>query len=196
LAARPIGPRALCLGILSLDARFAEVKPRRPKGGPDEAHDIERVKDDSKDKQKIKQKFKDDVDKALKKNPTLRGFIFFTNVDLSLKDQAELLQYGRLKGLSFVELYHRERLRMALDDARGLHLRYQYLSLDLSPAEQQAFFAEYGQALERLVQGGFRAVEKRLRWQEFLLEYQRQLVWAAVVVTLDRPANAEELGHF
>src|SRR5258707_14647553 len=88
----------LCLGILYLDGRFAEVKPRRPKGGPDGARDIEavfqnqkvwgavgfrkNVRDDNKDKRWVKKKFKDDVDAAKKENPSLWGFIFFTNMDL------------------------------------------------------------------------------------------------------------------
>ena len=31
----------LCLGILALDIRFSNIKPRRSKGGPDGARDIE-----------------------------------------------------------------------------------------------------------------------------------------------------------
>ena len=33
----------MCLGILSLDPRYSNVKPRRPKGGPDGGRDIEAV---------------------------------------------------------------------------------------------------------------------------------------------------------
>jgi hypothetical protein len=87
----------LCLAILTLDPRFSEVKPRRPKGGPDGARDIEALflnqgkavwgavgfkktaKDDRADKRWVRKKFKDDVDAAKKKNPSLWGFIFFTN---------------------------------------------------------------------------------------------------------------------
>jgi hypothetical protein len=201
----------LCLGILYLDGRFAEVKPRRPKGGPDGARDIEavfqnqkvwgavgfrkNVRDDNEDKRWVQKKFKDDVDAAKKENPSLWGFICFTNIDLTPEEQKGLEKYAH-KQLPFVELYWRERLLAALDAPRGLGFRFTYLGIPLSEEEQQAFFAEYGQALERLVQGGFSAVEKRLRRQEFLLEYQRQLMWAEVVVTLDRPVNAEELGHF
>jgi hypothetical protein len=103
----------LCLGILSLDARFAEVKPRRPKGGPDGARDIEavfiqsqekvwgavgfrkNVRDDSKDKRWVKKKFKDDVDAAKKEDPSLWGFVFFTNVDLTPEEETKLQQRTR-----------------------------------------------------------------------------------------------------
>jgi hypothetical protein len=202
----------LCLGILSLDVRFAEVKPRRPKGGPDGARDIEAVfenqkvwgavgfrknaRDDNKDKRWVKKKFRDDVDAAKKEDPSLWGFVFFTNIDLTPKEQEGLKQYAHLKQLAFVELYWRERLRVELDAPRGLGFRFTYLDISLSRAEQQAFFAEYGQALERLVQEGFRAMDKRLHRAEFLQEYQRHLVWADLIVNLNRVLNAEELGHY
>lgn len=203
----------LCLAILSLDARFFEVKPRRPKGGPDGARDIEavfqngeevwgavgfrkNVTDDSNDKRWVKKKFKKDVDAAKKKNPSLPGFVFFTNVDLTPEDGSELKKYALDKGLSFVELYWRERLRVALDSSRGLGFRFTYLSIPLSEAEQSAFFAEYGQALERLMQEGFSAMDQKFHRLEFLHECKNQLVNAGVVVRLLRPLNAEELGHY
>jgi len=105
----------LCIGILSLDARFADVKPRRPLGGPDGARDIEavfqnqgkvwgavgfrkNVRDDTKDKRWVKKKFKDDVDAAKKENPLLWGFVFFTNVDLTPEEETKLQQYARDRG--------------------------------------------------------------------------------------------------
>ena len=202
----------LCLGILSLDARFSEVKPRRPKGGPDGARDIEAVfqnqekvwgavgfranaRDDNEDKRWVQTKFKGDVDAAKDENPSLWGFIFFTNIDLTPDEVTGLEQYAHAKGL-FVEVYWRERLRIELDAPRGLGFRYQYLSIDLSPAEQRVFFAEYGQALERLLQRGFSVIDERLRRLEFLQECQKPLVNASVVVTLLRPLSAEELGHY
>jgi hypothetical protein len=203
----------LCLAILTLDARFAEAKPRRPKGGPDEARDIEAVyqnrekvwgavgfrknaRDDTNDKRWVRKKFKDDVDAAKKENPSLWGFIFFTNIDLTPKEREGLEQYGRVKGFPFVELYYRERLRIELDAPRGLGFRFNYLGISLSPVEQSAFFAEYGQALERMLQRGFGAIDERLRRLEFLQECQKQLVNASLVVALNRPLNPEELGHY
>ncbi|TMA79926.1 MAG: hypothetical protein E6J74_40395 [Deltaproteobacteria bacterium] len=37
----------MCLGLLALDERFSNVRPRRPKGGPDGGRDIEAVLDGS-----------------------------------------------------------------------------------------------------------------------------------------------------
>jgi hypothetical protein len=202
----------LCLGVLLIDGRFAEVKPRRPKGGPDGARDIEAViqnqtvwgavgfrknaRDDNKDKQWVKKKFKDDVDAAKMENPSLWGFVFFTNIDLTPEEVAGLEKYARIKGLSSVEVYWRERLLDALDSPRGLGYRFIYLRIPLSPEEQVSFFAEYGQALERLLQRGFSDIDERFRRLEFLQECQKKLVWADVVVTFDRPLDAEELDHF
>ena len=153
------------------------------------------ARDDNEDKRWVQTKFKGDVDAAKDENPSLWGFIFFTNIDLTPDEVTGLEQYAHAKGL-FVEVYWRERLRIELDAPRGLGFRYQYLSIDLSPAEQRVFFAEYGQALERLLQRGFSVIDERLRRLEFLQECQKPLVNASVVVTLLRPLSAEELGHY
>jgi hypothetical protein len=203
----------LCLGILSLDPRFTEMKPRRPKGGPDGARDIEAVfsnretiwgavgfrtnaRDDDDDKGWVKKKFKNDIAAAKEENPSLWGFIFFTNVDLTPAEVTSLEQYARNKGLSFVDLFWRERLRIALDSPRGLGFRYQYLRINLSEAEQSAFFAEYGQGLEQLLRKGFSAIDEKLHRLEFHQECQKELVEARVVITLRQPATAEQLGHY
>jgi hypothetical protein len=203
----------LCLAILCLDPRFFDVKPRRPMGGPDGARDIEAVfanqekvwgavgfrknaTDDSKDKRWVQRKFKSDVDAAKEENPSLSSFIFFTNIDLTPGERAGLEQYAHRKGVSCVEFYYRELLRIALDSSRGLGLRFTYLGIPLSLEEQRSFFAEYGQDLERLLQRNFSAMDERLHRVEFLQEYQRHLVWADLIVNLNRVLNAEELGHY
>jgi hypothetical protein len=78
----------MCLGILGLDARFSNIKPRRPKGGPDGGRDIEalfdnremvwgavgfrnNVTDSSKDKKWVETKLKSDISSAKASNPNL-----------------------------------------------------------------------------------------------------------------------------
>src|SRR5947207_6752172 len=139
----------LCLGVLALDPRFSDVKPRRPKGGPDGGRDIEAVfdnreivwgavgfranaTDSAEDKLWVTQKIKADVTSAKTANPQLWGFVFFTNVDLTPGDLISLEQLVRENGLSFVEIFYRERLRIVLDSPRGLALRYQHLGISLS----------------------------------------------------------------
>lgn len=173
----------LCMAILALDRNYSDIKPRRPEGGPDGSRDIEcnrgpdlcfgavgfinNVSDSPKDKREIKRKFVDDLDAALKQNKDLKAFAFFTNVDLTPGEIEELKQSAEAKGISFVDVYWRERIRHALDSPEGLAIRYQYLSIPLSDAEQASFFSRFGKDLEKLVTGGFERLEKKIDLTEF-----------------------------
>lgn len=154
----------MCLGVLAIDPRYSNVKPRRPKGGPDGSRDIEAVFSDREvvwggigfrnnaidsadDKAWARTKFKSDISAALTENPSLWGFVFFTNIDLTPNESSELEAIAKGLGLSFVDIFYRERLRIVLDSPRGLGLRFQHLSIPLSEPEQAAFFAEYGSQL-------------------------------------------------
>lgn len=203
----------LCLGILALDSRFSNVKPRRPKGGPDGARDIEahfdnrhvvwgavgfraNVTDSGDDKRWVQGKFKKDVDAARSENSSLWGFVFLTNVDLTPAQVDALEQYARGKGLSFVEVHWRERLRIVLDSPRGLSLRFQHLHISLSEAEQTAFFAEYGSKIEQLLFKGFGVIEDRLKRLEFLQDCSKPLLEGGVGLHLKHQRTAKQLGHF
>ena len=203
----------MCLGILALDARFSQVKPRRPKGGPDGGRDIEatldqgqavwgavgfraNATDSDEDKRWVQSKFKQDLDAATKENPSLAGFVFFTNVDLTPAEIRMLEEYARAKGVVFVDTLWRERLRISLDSPRGLALRYQHLGIPLSEAEQAAFFAEYGSRIEGLLYEGFGAIEDRLSRLEFLQDCSAPLLAGSVEVQLNRELTPQELGHF
>jgi len=203
----------MCLGILALDPRFSKIEPRRPKGGPDGGRDIEaefengeivwvgvgfrnNVTDSKEDKKWAKDKFKDDAHTAIAANPGLWGFVFFTNIDLTPTEQSELREYGLSVGLSFVEVFYRERLRITLDSPRGLALRYQYLDISLSPAEQKAFFAEYGSQIENLLHKGFGVIDEKLKRIEFLHDCLKPLMGGSVTLTLKQECTPEDLGHF
>jgi hypothetical protein len=203
----------MCLGILALDPRFSNIKPRRPKGGPDSGRDIEalfdnrevvwgavgfrnNVTDSSEDKKWAKTKFKSDLSSAKAANPSLWGFVFFTNVDLTPAELSNLEHYARSEGLSFVELFYRERLRVALDSPRGLSLRYQHLNIPLSEAEQAAFFAEYGTHIESVLHKGFGVIDERLKRIEFLHDCAKPLMGCSVFLTLRKTCTPEDLGHF
>lgn len=163
----------LCVGILLFDKRFTEVKPRRPKGGPDGAHDIEAkykhqdavwgaigfrnsVNDSSEDKKWVKKKFRTDVENAKRRKEDLWGFVFFTNVDLTPGEVTKLEQHAKAKGISFVEVFYRERLRVELDKPIGIALRSQCLEIEPSHAENASFLAEFGADLKSLVVQGFK----------------------------------------
>ena len=187
------GRERMCLGILALDARFSDIKPRRPKGGPDGGRDIEavfdnrevvwggvgfraNVNDSGEDKKWVEKKFKADIRSAKDKNPELWGFVFFTNVDLTSAELLNFEQYALSEGFSFIEIFYRERLRIALDSPQGLSLRFQYLNINLSEAEQAAFFAEYGSQIESLLHKGFGIIDERLKRIEFFHDCSKPLM--------------------
>jgi hypothetical protein len=147
----------LCMGILALDPNYSDIRPRRPQGGPDGAHDIEahfrgtltawgavgfvdRAVDSREDKRQIGKKFRDDLAAALKANPDLKHFVFFTNIDLTPAQRGELVEHARGQGVTSGDIFYRERLRLILDHhPAGLALRFKFLEIKMSDEEQIAF---------------------------------------------------------
>ncbi len=201
----------LCLALLTFDSRFENPRPRRP-SGPDGARDIEVVfrgietwgsvgfrddADDSEDDKKwTKRKFKDDVLAALAEKPDLTSFVFLTNVELTPGELNEMGTYAGRQGIRQSEILGRERLRILLDGAAGLGLRYRYLNIPLSEAEQAAFFERFGPQLERLMLNQFDHVDERLARIEFLHACARPLTGIEIVIALKRRYSPAELGHF
>jgi len=125
------------------------------------------VSDSPDDKKSIKKKFRDDVLAARAADGAIRALVFFTNVDLRPSEVKVLERFAHGHGFTFVDIYMRERIRMALDAPEGLSTRYQMLSIELSSAEQAAFFSRFGRELEDLVRGRFDRLEKKLDAIEF-----------------------------
>jgi hypothetical protein len=180
----------LCLALLALDSRYAQAVPRRPRGGPDGGRDIEAlfearsaiwgsvgfrnaVRDSAADKRWVRRKFTEDVRKAKRRNKALDHFIFFTNVDLTPAENTALQSVARKCGMAFCDIYYRERIRMLLDSAEGLALRYQYLGVEMSAVEQAAFFAKFGDSIQRLLELRFAEFDRRLDRLEFYGECLR-----------------------
>lgn len=203
----------MCLGILSLDPRYSNLKPRRPKGGPDGGRDIEAVFSDrtlvwggvgfrnnaidsAEDKSWMREKFKADLASARSGAPELVGFVFFSNIDLTPAEISDFEAIARSHGFQHIDVYYRERLRISLDSPRGLALRYQHLGIALSDAEQAAFFAEYGNQLEAILHRGFSQVDARLMRLEFFHDSSLRLDSIELAVELKREFSPLELGHF
>jgi hypothetical protein len=173
----------MCLGVLALDRNYSDIRPRRPEGGPDGGRDIEcrrlgekcfgavgfknNVSDSPQDKKEIQDKFRDDVRAARQADRDVKAFVFFCNVDLAPSEIEKLETFAHEHGFSHVDIYWRERLRHALDSVDGLALRFQYLGIKLSDAEQAAFFARFGKELEDLLHGRFDRIEQKLDELEF-----------------------------
>jgi hypothetical protein len=146
----------MCAQLLLL-AEYREVDPSHPLGGPDGIKDA--VCLDSKgerwvmavyftrdpvDFKDIEAKFRDDA-KGIAKN-NAHGIVFFTNNKLTIGER-EMLSSIVAGTQHEADIWHRERIRVLLDDPRGYGTRYRFLNVFMSEAEQVSFFEVYNQAV-------------------------------------------------
>ena len=203
----------LCLSIMQLDGRFQNIRPRHPRGGPDGGRDIEATynsnkivyaavgfvnsaNDSKEQKNRIFSKFKDDSKNALKSAPKPDVFVFFTNIDLTIKEK-EKLSNGSLKiGFEVVDIFDREVIRSILDSVNGFSVRQQYLNIMMSEEEQIAFFSKWGNDINNLISDRMLGVEEKIDRILFFQEAQVPLETFTVKFILNRPYSSEELGHF
>jgi hypothetical protein len=190
--------------------------PRRPKGGPDGARDIQALfrnsievwgaigfqnsaNDSPANKSWVKKKFKADLKEALKQNPQLKGFVFFTNVDLTPSEQKALQSHAMNCGIVHCDVFFRERLRQVLDSNEGFGYRVQYLKIPMSIEEQVAFIetlqanrakevAEYKHQQEQIV--------RDTQHLKFRAECLRPVHEIGFGIHFKQPYTPEEIGHF
>ena len=122
--------------------------------------------------------------------------MFFTNVDITGPDRAELKAYAQTYHVSFVDIYWRERIRVELDSTRGIMYRLKYLDIPMTIEDQQAFFAEFGEQIEGLVHERFDAVDSQLRRLCFEMDCLKPLRMLRFGFTFDREYSTKELGAF
>ena len=154
------------------------------------------VSDSATDRRWAKTKFGDDLKRALEEAPGLQGFVFLTHVELSVAERDSLALKARKAGIEFVDVLHRERLRILLDGPDGLAARFQFLRIPLSEAEQATFFARWGTQIQQLVTQRFENVERKLYRLEFLQECNSPVRSIWVLLSLKRRFTTDELGHF
>lgn len=203
----------MCRAVLEIDKRFSEVRPRHPRGGPDGGRDIEAVyrqaqrayggigfvnqaNDSSEQKKRIYTKFREDLASALGADPRPEVFVFFTNLNLSIGEKDGLIADARQSGITYCEIFDRERIRISLDAPDGFSIRFQYLGLPLSEEEQASFFARWGDDIQSLIANGFQRLERSLDRILFLQEAADVLTTLTLVFELDREYSANEIGHF
>ncbi len=201
----------MCLAVMAIDKRFSDVRPRHPRGGPDGARDIEamfngvqrafgavgfinQATDSDSDKRRTQNKFIDDLTEALKQQPQPEVFIFFTNVNLTLQEKDGLVKVAQANGIAYAELFDRERIRISLDNPDGLSIRFQYLGIPLSEAEQATFFARWGDDIQGVIADGFGQVQTLLNRILFLEEAALPLLDLTVVLELDKEWRGSEIG--
>lgn len=203
----------MCLAVLATDRRFSEVRPRHPRGGRDGARDIQAVfqkdqlafaavgfliqaNDSTEQKKRIRKKFSEDLDNAIATELNPKVFVFMTNINLTIGEKEALIKRAKVKGIALCDIFDRERIRIELDGVDGFAIRYQYLNLPLSDAEQASFFSKWGDDIQSVIGTGFQRLEKTLDRILFLQESSEVISTLRFVVELDREYTADEIGHF
>jgi hypothetical protein len=203
----------MCRAVLALDPHYSDVRPRHPLGGPDGGRDIEAIldtariaygavgfhngaNDSAEQKKQIRKKFSADLRSALRAGAELKAFVFFTNLHFTVGEQDKMKEKARQAGLDQCEIYDRERIRIELDSPAGFFIRFQYLGIPLSEAEQASFLARYGDRIQEVVSTGFQRIERTLSRLLFLQESSDVLDGINVRFHLNRTHAAGEIGHF
>lgn len=195
----------MCLEILSVQDGFSDVLPRLPKGGPDGGRDIQGAykgelffgavgfvndaTDTEEHRKQIQGKFSDDLGNALtakEGKPKPAGFVFLTNVGLTPGIIGDLKKLAYANGISYCDVYDRERIRIILDSNRGYAVRFRYLDISLSDAEQKDFFSAWADGITSLIGSGISGIDQTTKRIQFLLESQLLLDRLAVIVRFDQ----------
>ena len=154
------------------------------------------VTDSPEDRRWVARKFCDDLQAALTENPTLNAFVFFTNVELTSAEEDALIREGKARGLGYVEVFTRKRLRILLDNPAALRLPIQELSVPMSESAWASFLGRFGAQLQRLMLTQLEAVEQHLARLEFFKDCANPLNEAGVFVQLRHGRSPHEIGHF
>ena len=203
----------MCLALLPLLGKYSFPDPRRPRGGPDGGRDMEAIYEDrlrvwgavgfqnsandsAADTKWAKQKFKSDLAAARSRNKELKGFVFFTNVDLSPGDISQLKSHAEKRGLAHVAVFGRERLRSVLDSTEGLGYRVQFLGLPMTLEQQTQFVTRFGESVAQALQKQGEAFGRRLERLEFLHDASSPIHQIDLVLTLREQIPITGLGHF
>ncbi len=87
-------------------------------------------------------------------------------------------------------------LRIALDNVDGFSIKFQYLNISLSEAEQASFFAKWGDDIQSIISTGFQKIDNTLNRILFFQEASDSLAYLTFSFELDKEYDAEEIGHF
>jgi len=183
-----------------------------PRGGPDEGRDLEAryedgrpawgaigfqnsVSDTTRERTQAKRKFASDLACALSEHANLKVFVFLTNVGLTVRDKQALTELAKGKKIDVCVILDREHIRVLLDSPDGLSIRYQYLEIPLSDAEQAAFFAKWGSDLQSLISHSFDAIDRDIKRIQFNQEQHRPLRQLSFGLKLSQPLTVKDRPH-
>jgi len=203
----------MCRAILAIDQRYTDVRPRHPRGGPDGGRDLEAVfrgdqttyggvgfvnqaNDSNEHKKTIREKFESDLKSALSANSNLDGFVFFTNINLTIGEKDSLILQARKLNINHCEIFDRERIRISLDSPDGFSIRFQYLNISLSEEEQASFFARWGDDIQQVISSGFKKIETGINRLLFIEEASKPLKHFTISFELDKAYSSSDIEHF
>lgn len=126
--------------------------PSSPQGGPDGKKDLVCVRENvkfvaacwfpnnsnTKSFDDAKSKFEHDLS-GVKSNQA-SGFIFITNMHLTLSDRKALTQIAQANGCGITEIFHLERIRAILDSPQGYGTRLRVFSIAMTTEEQISYY--------------------------------------------------------
>jgi RNase H-fold protein (predicted Holliday junction resolvase) len=203
----------MCAAVLANNKNFTNRQPQQPRGGMDGSRDmivtykdnylayvavgfVNTANDSSKQRSSIKEKFKKDLEKAINHEMKPDVFVFFTNITTTSPMKDDFNKQANSKGLLHCEQYDRERIRHELDNVNGFAIRFQYLDIPLSEAEQFSFFSCWGDDIQSVISTGFHKVENTLNRLLFLNEANAPIFNFEVVLELDRSYALDDIGNY
>lgn len=155
----------LCAGILAING-YVDIDPQAPLGGPDDKKDILAKRDGlqfvcavyfpptHQTFGAIEKKFIEDRQGVARHGAD--GFVFFVNQPLTLGERQTLQDLGA----PVDEVFHLERLRLALDSPKGYGLRLEFLRNPMTIEEQISFFSTLHEDLARQLLANQRVEDK------------------------------------
>lgn len=134
---------------------YKSLDPSHPHGGPDQGKDIVGYKNNktfliavtfSKNElswAKLKNKFCQDLEKIKDQ----KGFIFFTNQEITVAKREKL---KNIKDGIDIDIYHLERISQILDSPPCYGLRLEFLDIDMNKEEQISFISSRDMILREI----------------------------------------------
>ena len=108
-----------------------------------------------------------------------------------------LTEFAKAEGFKTCEVMDRERLRIVLDSSDGFAIRFQYLGLPLSEAEQATFFAKWGDDINSVISTGFQRLDQKLDRILFLQEAMAPLFSLTFAFQIKTAIyDSADIGHF
>ncbi len=140
------------------------------------------------------EKFREDLARMRKEDPSLKGFVFFTNIDLTPAQVSDLRTHAISFGVSHVAVFDFEKLRHVLDTAEGMIARLQYLHIAMSETEQLALVSKFGRELQRAVTTRLDRVDRTLGEMERFMAFQKPIFRLEAHIEFVEPVTSNTLG--